>query len=257
MMREPMRDCRYREQQTLFNQLAEQYGFCAYRPDYHAKPRDANTVLFYTLADEKHNRQVDRQPTRYSRSEAKDRMQAGIHIDEKHIYRDPFFSFENTDANGYYNTGFGNHGTIDLRGAYWASVLTGAVLLPFIRKQQREYAFAAGGMLGIRECDDIYNNYNRSIIHAFALRHGKAYLGNFNFYDDARIAVTKGERSIYEEYELGKPVLNFGCAFVVPTPDEELQEMIRQWNSGDQHQLLVDTIMNHIDKLGGIHLVWY
>lgn len=256
-MREPMADHKYREQQILFNQLATQYGFYTYRPDYHAQPRDANTVLFYMTQDEKHNRMVDREPTSYSRSEATDRMKAGIHIEDKYIYRDPFFSFENTDANGMYDTAFGNHGTIDLRGSDWATVLTGAVMLPFVRKKQREYVMSTGGMLGIRECDDTYNDYNRSIIHAFALRHRKAYLGNLNFYDDVRAAVVKGERSIYEEYELGKPVLNFSCAFVVPTPDAELQEMIRHWNNGDQPPIRVDTIMDHIDKIGGIHLVWY
>lgn len=257
MMREPMRDYRYREQQTLFNQLAVQHGFYTYRPDYHAQPRDANTVLFYMTQDEKHNRMVDREPISYTRSEAAYRKEAGLHIDDKYIYRDPFFSFENTDANGMYDTAFGNHGTIDLRGSDWATVLTGAVLLPFVRKEQREYVMSTGGMLGIRECDDTYNDYNRSIIHAFALRHGKAYLGNFNFYDDVRTAVVNGERSIYEEYEIGKPALNFSCSFVVPTPDEELEQMIRQWNDGFQKAGDLDQMTDRIDKLGGIHLVWY
>lgn len=66
-------DVWYTQQQKTLDEIAEKLGVVAYRPSYHGAERDKNTVLFYLKEDEKYNREVDRQPVRYSRSEAKDR----------------------------------------------------------------------------------------------------------------------------------------------------------------------------------------
>lgn len=66
-------DVWYTQQQKALDEIAAKLGVVAYRPDYHRWSGDKNTVLFYTKEDAKHNRKVDRQPIRYSRSEARDR----------------------------------------------------------------------------------------------------------------------------------------------------------------------------------------
>ena len=82
---------RYKEQQAALNQIASELGVVAYRPDYHGKVRDKNTVLFYTKEDEAHNRKVDLEPTHYTQSEAHDRMKyQKVKIPEQCIWRDPF-----------------------------------------------------------------------------------------------------------------------------------------------------------------------
>ena len=62
-------DVWYTQQQKTLDEIAEKLGVVAYRPSYHGAERDKNTVLFYLKEDEEHNREVDRQPVRYSRSE--------------------------------------------------------------------------------------------------------------------------------------------------------------------------------------------
>lgn len=253
-------DRRYAEQQNLFNSIAEKHGFKVFRPDYHAKTGDCNTVLFYLSEDEAHNRMVDKEPTRYTRSEAFDWIKrSGVHIDSKYIYRDAFFSFENTDANGHFDYGFANHGTIDLRGSNWRERLEGAILLAFTTKQQNDYLRTTGGAWALREADSIYNDFNRDIIKYFLMRHGQAFLGSINYYDDKRKQIACGNASIYEQYS-GQMVYNFGCAFVVPTADAELEKLIREWNADDQLSRGVEAITNienRIDSLGGRRLIWY
>lgn len=256
----PVSDYRYREQQQFLNDLAVRIGFVTFRPEYHAAPRDCNTVLLYTMEDAKHNREVDREPTSYSRSEAHDRMKyGGIQISEKYIYRDYFFAFENTDRNGHYDLDFANFGRLDLRGRDWRERLEGAILLAMARKKQNDYIRGTGGYGSLREADETYNDLNRELIRCFLMRYGKAYMGNVNFYDDKRKKIAKGEASVYEEYT-GQMVYNFGCSFVVPTQDEELEKLIRDWNSDDRlpkDPEAVKKITTRVDRLGGIHLIWY
>ena len=66
-------DVWYTQQQKTLDEIADKLGVVAYRPNYHGAEGDKNTVLFYLKEDEAHNRKVDRQPVRYSRSEAKGR----------------------------------------------------------------------------------------------------------------------------------------------------------------------------------------
>lgn len=78
-------DVWYTQQQKTLDEIAEKLGVVAYRPSYHGAERDKNTVLFYLKEDEEHNREVDRQPVRYSRSEAKDR---GVNVNSECVYPD-------------------------------------------------------------------------------------------------------------------------------------------------------------------------
>lgn len=250
---------RYREQQQFLNELAVKHGFYIYRPDYHAAPRDANTVLFYTLEDEWHNKKVDGQMFRYSCSEACDRMKMGLLIPDFQVYREHFFSVENTDVNGLYDMGFMNFGKIDLRGLDWRDRLEGAILVAFAKKKQYDYAKTHGGFGNLREADQVYNDLNREVIQAFYQKHGKAFLGAINFHGDERKRVQTGKKSVYTPYT-GQTVYNFGCSFVVPEMDSKLEDMIREWNRNDKlpaNTDLVECITQRVEKIGGISFLWY
>ena len=58
--------------------------------------------------------------------------------------------------------------------------------LSYYRQMQRLYAASCGGYLGIRECDDTYNDWNRKIIDAYRERYGAAYLGRINYSGNQR-----------------------------------------------------------------------
>lgn len=228
----------------------------AYRPNYHGAERDKNTVLFYLKEDEAHNRKVDRQPVRYSRSEAKDR---GVDVNGECVYRDYFWSFENRDANGWFDTGWANNGKLDLRSLDWKTKLEGSVTFAFARKMQFDYIRSTGGYLEPREADATYNDWNREQLRALKMMHGRLWLGSINFYDNKRKEIVAGKESVYEEL-LDQTVYNFGCDFAVPVPDKELEELIRAWNGSDRlPKKLVDVeaMTDRVEQLGGINLLWY
>ena len=127
---------RYLEQQRAIDRIAAKLGVVAFYPDYHRDKGDKNTVLLYTKEDEMHNREVDRQSRDYvvyTRSEAQDRP---YHIDDKYIYHDHFWSFENSDKNGHMDYGFGNYGKLDLRGPDWYAALEESILRAYQAKTQ-------------------------------------------------------------------------------------------------------------------------
>ena len=114
---------RYIEQQKIIDNYAISLGSVAFRPDYHRAKGDKNTVLVYTKDDEAHNREVDllsKNYVVYTRAEANDRPYP---IDDKFVYRDPYWTFENTDVNGFLDYGFANFGKLDLRGPDWLRVI--------------------------------------------------------------------------------------------------------------------------------------
>ena len=252
---------RYQEQQEFLDMLASKHGFVCFRPDYHAKTVDRNTVLLYTVEDAKHNREVDRQPTHYTRGEAADLSRAWKQtIDDKYVYRDAFWTFENTDRNGMFNYDYANHGTVDLHGTKdWQERLEGAIMFAFTRKKLNGYIGASGGPLALREADQTNNDYNRDLIRYFRMKHGQAFMGNVNYYDEKREQIVKGEGSIYTEYT-GQQVYNFEYSFVVPCQDVELENLIRRWNGDERlpkNPVDVAAITDRVTKLGGIHLIWY
>lgn len=124
-----------------------------------------------------------------------------------------------------------------------------------IKSEQYQYISATGGWLGLRESDATNNDMNRRVINAYRAEHGHAFMGNINFYDDARTEVVSGTRSVYEEY-VGQPIYNFYCSFIVPVEDEELATLIRAWNKDDVEYQSIDPIFDRIDSLGGEHFIW-
>lgn len=246
---------RYKEQQAALNQIASELGVVAYRPDYHGKVRDKNTVLFYTKEDEAHNRKVDLEPTHYTQSEAHDRMKyQKVKIPEQCIWRDPFWSFENSDTNGVLSYEFANFGRLDLRSMRWSDVLAGDIQLALTRRKRIRYLQAIGGVGALMEADDIYNDFNRETIQAMVRRDGQAYLGSINYYGEDRERILAKERSVYEKYTGGK-IYNFCCAFCVPVPDEQLEELVRTWNETAPASM-VDKIMHRVEAIGGVNFLW-
>lgn len=213
-------DVWYTQQQKTLDEIAEKLGVVAYRPSYHGAERDKNTVLFYLKEDEEHNREVDRQPVHYSRSEAKDR---GVNVNSECVYRDHFWSFENSDANGQLDMGWANNGKLNLRSLDWKTKLEGSITFAFARKMQFNYVRSTGGYLELREADNTYNDWNREQLRALKMMHGRLFLGSINFHGDQRKKVVAGKEGIYEEL-LDQMVYNFGCDFAVPVP-------IRSWRN--------------------------
>lgn len=250
-----MENIRYEEQQAMLDRIATDLGLVAYRPDYHGKPRDKNTVLFYTKEDEAHNRQVDLKPHSYTRSEAYDCMEyQKVKIPEQCIWRDPFWSFENSDANGVLSYEFANFGRLDLRPSRWREVLAGDIQLALARVKRIRYLQAIGGVGALMEADDTYNDFNRETIQAMVRRDGQAYLGSINYYGEDRELILSQKRSVYEKYTGGK-IYNFSCAFCVPVADEQLEELVRTWNESAP-AYLVDKIMHRVEAIGGVNFLW-
>ena len=247
---------KYDMQLDFLNQLAMELGVEAYRPDYHGKKGDKNTVLFYTKEAAAHNRRVDANTfTRaYSQSEARDALKYhGVRIPDDQVYKDHFWSFENSDINGMLDLNFANFGRLDLRGPNWQDVLRGAVTFALTKRKQWQYLVAAGGPLALSESDDTYNDFNRQLIQAMKLRNGHVYMGDVNYYGDQRLAVLDGE-SIYKEYDGGE-IYNFACAYCVPVKDEKLEQLVRLWNKSGE-VALIDVIMDRVENVGGINLIW-
>lgn len=130
--------------------------------------------------------------------------------------------------------------------------------LSYYRQMQRLYAVSCGGYLGIRECDDTYNDWNRKIIDAYRERYGAAYLGRINYSDNQRQRIADGTESVFEAYT-GQPLYNFCCDFCVSAPDRTLEELIRHWNNAavPLSEKKVDAIMDRIQVLCGQTFIWY
>ena len=123
-----------------------------------------------------------------------------------------------------------------------------------LKKQQLQYIAASGGVLALRESDDVYNDLNRKLIAAFAEVYSSARLGRVNFYGKQRQRFINGAESLYKPYT-GQKICNFEFDFIVPSCDTELETMIRLWNEGVG--ALVPKITARIEELGGINFIWY
>ena len=227
----------YRWQQDALDEIGRKLGVVVFRPEYHAKKNDKNTVLFYTKEDDAFNRELEKKafynPNQYKR---------------------PFFSFENTDVNGFEDFNFANFGRIDLRPLDWKERLEAIITLKYAQKVQRDYAVACGGYLNIYEADDTYNGYNQEIIRAFCAVHPEAYIGKINYSNEDYERILNPENPVFELYD-GRRIYNADIDYILPTADEELQEMIRTWNR--DHKGDPGKIVDRIERIGGIHFIWY
>lgn len=227
----------YREQQKFLNEVAERLGVVCFRPEYHAKTRDKNTVLFYTKDDDRRCRELDRQ---------------GVRCDDP-SYPRHFWSFENSDRNGLFDFNFVNFGKLDLRGSRWREILEGDIRIALIKKAERDY-IGKEGFLALKESDEYHNDLNRKLIQAMKMRYGKCFLGKVNFYDDEQKAIAAGKKSPFVEYT-GQKVYNFGCAFCIPEENDQLAALIAEWNRKAEIETM-KAIVDLIEKLGGSNFIW-
>lgn len=249
----------YQAQQEALNVIASKLGVIAYRPNYHAKANDKNTVLLYAKEDAEHNRQVDAEMTSYTLSQAADLMRTwGQEIKEKFIYKDPFWTFENSDINGMGTYQFANHGKLNLSRSNWKEVLEGDIRIALAKKKQYQHIAQTGGFLAPREADNVYNELNREIIRAMKLRDGQVFIGNINFHEN-RERIVNGEDDIYEEYHGGE-IYNFAGDFCIPVKDDELRQLIISWNKNGSLPKSgrdVERITSRIEEARGINLIWF
>ena len=128
-----------------------------------------------------------------------------------------------------------------------------------IKKKQNAYVANSGGILAIRESDDVYNDFNREMLVTFKEESGSVFVGKINFYGKQRERVAAGVESVYTEY-IGQPIYNFACDFAVPKRDETLERLIREWNNAGGYMKgthLVDAIHSRVEELGGLIFVWF
>lgn len=92
---------RYTRQQAIIDNVCKALNLEPFRPDYHGATGDKNTVLIYTPEQMEHNNEIDRKYGTFA---------------PNNLYKQPIFTFENTDINGYGSYDFANRGKIDLRG---------------------------------------------------------------------------------------------------------------------------------------------
>lgn len=125
-----------------------------------------------------------------------------------------------------------------------------------IKRKQNEYVARCGGMDGIFEADDKYNDFNQKLIVAFAEERFESFIGKINHYED-QADVHKGSKSVYEPYT-GQHIYTDGCDFIVPFDDIQLAEMIREWNTPDKMPeiKLAEQIYRRVEQLGGINFLW-
>lgn len=247
----------YRRQQDALIELAAKLGITASRTDYQGKLEAKNTVLFYLKEDYEYNKEAERWSE--PRSIPVLTESGKLKTVQGCIQCKPFWSFENSDSTGRTSYDFANQGKIDLRDSRWKEALEGHIRFALAKERQLRHMGRSGGWGALRESDDVYNGLNRELIAALKLMHGAAFLGNVNFYGEDHELVALGQKSVYEEYT-GQPVYNFHCSFCVPAADETLEDLIRAWNGNDtlpKKRIDVDAIVNRVEEIGGINLIWY
>lgn len=243
----PQNDHRYAVQQMIIDTVAAQHGLKVFRPDYHARNGDHNTVLLYTPQDFEYNKGLDKS------------IQCFSVANEKH--RAPVWSFSNTNINNEFDLDYGRlspYRTLDLRGADAHVRLEGSIKLAIAEYYQTLYCIHAGGVLGLVEDDEVYNDFNRKIIEYMCEAFGQAYIGNINYYGGSRNLVGEGKTAPMREY-IGEDVYNFTCDFVVPNRDGDLEKMIHRWNTDEGFSEGVDlsgAIIDRIHNVGGKPLMW-
>lgn len=108
-----------------------------------------------------------------------------------------------------------------------------------LKYMQYLYAASQGGILGLREADDTWNNFNREIIKEYAKVYPNCRLGSYN----------KTETVPYT----GQKIYNFDYDFIISEPDEELKNIIEE---GYADICSIERIQNRIETKNGEILIW-
>jgi len=107
-----------------------------------------------------------------------------------------------------------------------------------------------------KEADGFLNRSNVKVIRAMEEEHGQAWLIKINLYGDDQVPVIKAITG-GDDYNC----YNFCCSMIVPKYDKQLEDMILarknvECNGIKDDLPLVNKIMKHAHKLGGVNLIW-
>ena len=131
----------YKEQQKFLDEVAEKLGIVCFRPSYHGKGRDANTVLFYTMEDEQFNRQLEAKHGEYVNNT---------------LYKPYIWNFENTDFNGFPEIGTANRGRIKMFASNWRQVIENCLKIAiYLRKSNRRFSGTYYEIANRKDCQQL------------------------------------------------------------------------------------------------------
>ena len=121
------------------------------------------------------------------------------------------------------------------------------------KQEKTEYLIQNEGMTS--EFDMSINDISRNIIKAMKREQGVCFLGNVNLYGDNR-----GKPFKLTEYT-GQKIYNFVYDFCLPCHDTQIEKMITdrdqtQYTGTKDDCVMVSAIMNRIEQLNGINLLW-
>ena len=124
-------------------------------------------------------------------------------------------------------------------------------------QKQGEYLYFWGHLEDVPAGDETFNDLSREIIAAFKECHGGAFLGKLVFSWDDQKKLERGEIGIYSEY-VGQHVPAYGCNFIVPQLDPQLEEMVKEWAVDEWPPKfeLFTRILQRIKDLNGMTLSW-
>lgn len=228
---------RYGTQQELLERIAAKLGVVAFRPRYHHKKEDPNTVLFYTKEAAAYNRELDAKYGSDAREED---------------YRPYFWRFQNTDVNGLFSYNFANRGELDLRIHRASEKLEAVIALALARQLEWDYLKACGGRLS--EADETHNDLNRNIIAAYAKVYPNACIGRINLDGPAYTAAREEGKYRFEKFT-GQKVCNFGADFIIPSEDRILRQALVAWAQEAKLESL-NAIDARISAVRGIRFLW-
>ena len=149
----------------------------------------------------------------------------------------------------------------------WLDSVSAKLDMQIAIQRQNDYVALCGGMAGVKEGDDTFNNFNREIIDAFAKCHSNTWIGSLTVSEEDAKAIASGEKSVLRHLPLpeGKTVENFSCNFCVPGWDNELIARLKAWILShslgvpyfdENPTLSYSKLMDHIKKLGGYFFIW-
>lgn len=106
----------------------------------------------------------------------------------------------------------------------------------------------------IGEANDVWNNQQRYAIAATEEKYGTCWLGNINLYDSNR------DKPVMWQWN-GDFVYNYGCSFVVPQYDAELERLILERDTAPytgtmEDAIRVKKIIDRVFDIGGKCLIW-
>ena len=127
---------------------------------------------------------------------------------------------------------------------------SGKMNITEIKEREAELFRCYGGY--IPEAHNEWNDLQRARIDYIKSYYGSAFIGTINHNYEIQA------KDVLTEYT-GQRVLNFGADFVVPWGNDELAELIEQWNKKGKNKMgltNLDRIFYKVKHRMGYNLLW-